>query len=328
MKKIILILTLITAIAIALLYFNKEASSNKNTNELKLYGNVEIRQVLLGFRVGGRLEEVYFEEGQIVNSGDLLARLDSLPYELKKIEAGSSLSQANANLQKLEKGNRNEEIKQAVAKRDQVLASLTLAEKDYARLANLFEQKAIAKKDLDSILANRDTLRAQFAAAEDALKLMREGFRTEDIKAAEAGAEMAKANLRQAEMALADTRLYAPSEGTILTRIAEPGTIVAIGQPVYAVALKKPVLVRTYVSEAQLGQIQLGMKGRIYTDSFKDPLIGSVNFIASEAEFTPKQVQTENLRTDLVYRIRLLVEENPEERLKNGMPVTIMLDKK
>jgi HlyD family secretion protein len=102
---------------------------------------------------------------------------------------------------------------------------------------------------------------------------------------------------------------------------------VATGQPVYAMALKKPIQVRAYVSEQQLGQVRLGMKGEIYTDSHSDPIESTLNFIASEAEFTPKQVQTPDIRTSLVYRIRLLVEENPGERLKNGMPVTIKIIK-
>lgn len=326
MKKIVLILLLLAAAAGGFFYFRVEMPLKKDKNELKLYGNVEIRQVLLGFRVAGRLEELYFEEGQTIDSGDRLGRLDPVPYELKKAEAEAALHQALANLEKMEKGNRTEEVRQTAAKRDQVLASLELAEKDYERLSRLFAQKAIAKKDLDSVTAHRDTLRAELAAAENALKLMREGFRSEDIKAAEAAASIARIRLREAEISLADTGLYAPARGTVLTRVVEPGTVVGMGQPVYAMALKKPIQVRAHVSEQQLGLVRLGMKGRLYIDSHATPLIGVVNFIAAEAEFTPKQVQTEDLRTDLVYRIRLLVEENPEDRLKNGMPVTVFLD--
>jgi HlyD family secretion protein len=157
--------------------------------------------------------------------------------------------------------------------------------------------------------------------------LTREGYRSEDIKSAEAALELATAQLNYAENSLQDTKLHSPSDGTILTRITEPGTIVAAGQPVYALALKKPVQARAYLSEPQLGHVRLGMKGKIYTDSFSEPIDGTVNFISPEAEFTPKQVQTPELRTSLVYRIRLLVENNPGERLKNGMPVTIEITK-
>jgi HlyD family secretion protein len=283
-----------------------------------------MRQVLLGFRVPGRLNEIYFEEGQAVVSGDLLGVLDPLPYEIKRAGARAALQQARAALSKMESGSRGGEIRQSAAQRDQIRASLNLAEKDWQRLSNLCAQGAISKKDFDNASAARDRLRAELSSAESALSMVREGFRTEGIEAAEATVELAEAQLREAENSLSDTRLYAPSEGTILTRVAEPGTVVAAGQAVYAVMLKKPVQVRTYVTEPQLGKIRLGMKGKIFTDSHPDPVEGTINFIASEAEFTPKQVQTEDQRVDLVYRVRLLLEGN--ERLKNGMPVTVFLE--
>lgn len=329
MKKMIVVLLLILAVGGGAFYwFDRQGyfTERSEKNELKLYGNVEIRQVLLGFRVPGRLLEIYFEEGERVSSGDILGRLDSVPYEIKRAEARAALYQAQATLEKMTRGNRADEIRQAVSKRDQVRASQQLAEKDYERLSRLFTQSAVSKKDLDDITSVRDGLRAELASAESALDLMRQGFRSEDIKVAEGAVEVAEAQLRAAENSLADTRLYAPAQGTVLTRVAEPGTVLGAGQAVYAVALKSPIQIRAYVTEPQLGLIRLGMKGRIYTDSHSDPLEGTLHFIASEAEFTPKQVQTENLRTDLVYRIRLLVQENLQDRLKNGMPVTVVLE--
>ena len=327
MKKILFVLVLIALIVGGTLYWRRTTSSRQADDELKLYGNVEVRQVLLGFRVAGRVEELFREEGEQVTSGDLLALLEPLPYEIARAEARAALRQAEANFKNLTRGHRSEEIRQAAAQRDQIRASLDLAEKDYERLSHLFSQSAISKKNLDDAVANRDQLRAQLSSAESALALTREGFREEEIAAAEAAVELAEARLRGAENSLSDTRLYAPSEGTVLTRVAEPGTVVAAGQTVYSVMLKTPVQVRAYVSEPQLGKIQLGMKGKIYTDSHHGPLEGTINFIASDAEFTPKQVQTEELRVDLVYRIRLLVEDNPQDRLKNGMPVTVRLER-
>ena len=321
MKKILFVLILLVTIAGALWGAGHKRPAGK---ELKLFGNVEMRQVLLSFRVPGRLDEIYFEEGQAVAPGDLLGALDSLPYEIRLAGVRAALHQARAALAKMESGHRDGEIRQAAALRDQIRSSLNLAEKDWERLSNLFARGAIARKDLDDISATRDRLRAELSSAESALSLMREGFRTEDIEAAEAAVELARAQMREAENSLADTRLYAPSDGTILARIAEPGTVVAAGQAVYAVMLKRPVQVRTYVTGAQLGKIRLGMKGKIFTDSHPDPAEGTVNFIASEAEFTPRQVQTEDQRVDLVYRIRLLLEN--DGRLKNGMPVTVFLD--
>ena len=327
MKKILLVLLVVLAVAGGLLYRQGYFHRRSDEGGVKLFANVEIRQVLLGFRVAGRLEAIYYEEGQRTTSGDLLGILDPLPYEIKRAEARAALLQAQANLEKMSRGYRAEEIKQAEAQRAEIVASLELAEKDYERLAHLYSQSAVAKKDLDNITASRDKLRAELASSTSALTLLREGFRSEDIKASEAAVELAQAQLRDAENNLNDTKLYAPAEGTILTRVAEPGTVVASGQAVYAVMLKDPLQIRAYVTETQLGKVRLGMKGKIFTDSHPgDPLEGTVNFIASDAEFTPKQVQTEDLRTDLVYRIRLLVEHNPQERLKNGMPVTVFLE--
>jgi HlyD family secretion protein len=326
MKKFFLVLILLGAFGVGFLYRQGYFLPQDSEKELRLFGNVEIRQVLLGFRVPGRLDVIHYEEGQKVTSGDLLGALDPLPYEIKLAEARAALHQARANLEKMESGYRSGEIRQAAAQRDQIRASLGLAEKDYERLSNLFSQGAISKKDLDDITTNRSRLRAELSSAESALALVRDGYRTEDVKAAEAMVELAEAQMRETDNSLSDTRLYAPAEGTVLTRVAEPGTILAAGQAVYAVMLKNPVQVRTYVTEPRLGAIHLGMKGKIYTDSHPDPLEGVVNFIASDAEFTPRYVQTEDQRSDLVYRIRLLVEDNPQDRLKNGMPVTVILE--
>ncbi|MDR1379313.1 MAG: HlyD family efflux transporter periplasmic adaptor subunit [Synergistaceae bacterium] len=328
MKKILFVLILL-GVGLGWIFYREgilvfyAPSPNK---ELKLFGNVEIRRVLLGFRVPGRLLDIYYEEGQQAASGDLLGKIDSLPYEVRLAEAQANLRQAQANLEKMESGYQSGEIRQFVARRDQVRASLSLAEKDYERLSNLFAQRAISKKDLDDVTSVRDRLKAELTSAESALDLMRKGYRSEDIKAAVAAVELAEARLWEANIALSDTKLYTPAEGTILTRVAEPGTILAAGQGVYAMMLKRPVQVRSYVTEPQLGKIHLGMRGKIFTDSHPDPLEGTVNFIASEAEFTPKQVQTESQRVDLVYRIRLLVEDNLGDRLKNGMPVTLFLE--
>ena len=326
MKKIILFVLFSALLSgAAFLYFNQEVASESNV--IKLFGNVEIRQVLLGFRVAGRLADIYFEEGENVKEGELLGILDPVPYEIKCAESKAMLIEAQSNLEKMRSGNRLEEVRKEQANREQIRASLELAEIEHNRLSRLFSENAVSKNDLDRATSNRDSLRAQLESASASLALMRQGYRSEDIKSAEAAVELAAAQMNYAEISLQDTKLHSPSSGTILTRITEPGTVVATGQPVYAMALKAPLQVRAYISEPQLGHVRLGMKGKIYTDSYSEPIEGTLNFIASEAEFTPKQVQTPELRTSLVYRIRLLVEDNPDERLKNGMPVTIEITK-
>ena len=332
MKKRFALLLLVLAAVLGVLYANGELDGlidhfrEKDPNRIRLYGNVEIRQVLLGFRVSGRVEAVYREEGERVASGDLLSILDPVPYRIKRSEARGAMLQAKAALDKLHRGFRTEEVREAAAQRDRVQASLDLAEKDYSRISNLFAKKAIARSDLDRASSQRNALRAELAAAENALALMREGYRAEDIEAAEAAYEAASAGFAAAENALSDTELRSPAEGTILTRVTEPGTVVGAGQVVYALALERPVQVRAYIPEPQLGRVRVGMPARIFTDSSPTPIEGTLPFISPTAEFTPKQVQTEDLRTDLVYRARILVEDDRDGRLKNGMPVTVLME--
>ena len=332
MKKWFALLLLVLAAVLGALYANGDLDGlidrfrEKAPNRIRLYGNVEIRQVLLGFRVSGRVEAVYREEGERVASGDLLGILDPVPYRIKRSEAQGAMLQARATLEKLHRGFRTEEVQEAAAQRDRVRASLDLAEKDYSRISNLFAKKAIARSDLDRASSQRNALRAELAAAENALALMREGYRKEDIEAAEAAYEAASARFAAAENALSDTELHSPAEGTILTRVTEPGTVVGAGQVVYALALERPVQVRAYIPEPQLGRVRVGMPARIFTDSSPTPIEGTLTFISPTAEFTPKQVQTEDLRTDLVYRARILVEDDRDGRLKNGMPVTVLME--
>ena len=332
MKKRFALLLLVLAAVLGALYANGELDGlidrfrEKDPHRIRLYGNVEIRQVLLGFRVSGRVEAVYREEGERVASGDLLSILDPVPYRIKRSEARGVMLQAKAALDKLHRGFRTEEVREAAAQRDRVQASLDLAEKDYSRISNLFAQKAVAKSELDRASSQRNALRAELAAAENALALMREGYRKEDIEAAEAAYEAASARFAAAENALSDTELRSPAEGTILTRVTEPGTVVGAGQVVYALALERPVQVRAYIPEPQLGRVRVGMPARIFTDSSPAPIEGTLTFISPTAEFTPKQVQTEDLRTDLVYRARILVEDDRDGRLKNGMPVTVLME--
>ena len=332
MKKRFIFSFFILAAALGVLYATGELEGlidrfrEKDPNRIRLYGNVEIRQVLLGFRVPGRIEAIYREEGERVTSGDLLGILDPVPYRIKRSEARGAMLQAKAALDKLHRGFRTEEVREAKARRDRVRASLDLAEKDYGRISNLFARKAVAKSDLDRAASQRSALRAELAAAENALALVREGYRREDIEAAEAAYETASARLAEAENALSDTELRSPAEGTILTRVSEPGTVVGAGQVVYALALERPIQVRAYIPEPQLGRVRVGMPARIVTDSSPEPIEGTLTFISPTAEFTPKQVQTEDLRTDLVYRARILVEDDRDGRLKNGMPVTVLME--
>ncbi len=178
---------------------------------------------------------------------------------------------------------------------------------------------------MDDAEASLELAEAQVQSAKATLRLAQEGFREEDIAAAIAAREATAARVAAAETALADTVLAAPSDGVILTRIREKGAIVASGAPVYAESLNDPAWVRAYVDEPNLGRIHPGMKALIYTDTRPEtPYRGQIGFISPRAEFTPKSVETPELRTALVYRLRVIV-DGAGEGLRQGMPVTVRL---
>lgn len=299
--------------------------SDGHDGELELQGNVDIRQVELGFRVGGRIAEMRAEEGDTVTQGAVLAVLDKAPYAHELAAATAQLQQAEADARKLEGGNRPQEVAQARAALAAQEAAYRSALKLAQRRKDLVESGAISKQAYDDAVSARDAAKAQADAAREALRLSEEGFRSEDIAAGAAQANAARARLAAAETALADTEILAPSDGIILTRMREAGAIVPAGQSVYTLALHRPVWVRAYVPEPELGRIKPGMKARVKSDTKDIPALeGVVGFISPQAEFTPKNIETKELRTDLVYRLRVRVDD-PEGRLRQGMPVTVTL---
>ncbi|MGH6896929.1 MAG: secretion protein HlyD [Geminicoccaceae bacterium] len=292
---------------------------------LTLYGNVDIRQVELGFRVFGRIAEMRVEEGDPVRAGDLLATLDRQPYEDDLRLAVAEAAAERANVQKLEAGTRPAEIAQARALVAERQASVVNAERQFERHEGLVEGGAVSRQAYEDARALLHEARARLTSAEKALDLALEGFRREDKAAARAALDAAMARQATAETALADTELHAPAAGVILARVREPGAIVARGETVYTLSLERPVWVRAYVPEPELGLIHPGQAALIVTDTRPDqPYDGQIGFISPVAEFTPKSVETPELRTDLVYRLRVVVED-PDQGLRQGMPVTVRI---
>lgn len=290
-----------------------------------IYGNVDIRQVPLGFRVGGRLAGVLVEEGDPVKAGDVLARLDSGPYDIAVRAAEENVAALKATLDKLKAGARPSEIAKARAAYEEQVASLANAELALSRADQLRSQGTVAQSSLDTATAAKDMASARVASAKAALSLIEEGSRSEDIMAAEAQLRAAEAQLDATRTSLADTELKAPADGVILSRVSEPGAIVASSTNVLVLALTEPVWVRAYVSEPDLGRVHPGLKVKVTSDSMTGAgYEGQVGFISPVAEFTPKAVETPDLRTDLVYRLRIIV-DHPGKDLRQGMPVTVHL---
>lgn len=240
-------------------------------NIFTIYGNVDIRDVVLGFRVSGKIAKLHFDEGDKVKKGDIIASLDKEPFEIKFAIKKADLDQADANLIR--------------------------TEKEYLRQKDLFAKKVISEKLFDDA--------------------------KESFVVAVAQQQAAKANLDQAMLELKDADLRASEDGIIITRVREEGSIVSVGAPVYTLSLERPVWVRTYVDEQKLGHIYSGQKVIVKTDS-SSQYEGQVGFISPQAEFTPKTVETSELRTSLVYRLRVII-QNPDNGLRQGMPVTVKI---
>jgi HlyD family secretion protein len=252
-----------------------------------LYGNVDIREVTLGFRVPGKLANLRYDEGDKVKAGDVIASLDAEPYNNQVANVQAQVAQARSLVRERE-------------------ATAANAERLFKRANELFATKVVSVQDRDNAAAGHEEAQARLKSSRDDL--------------AQADAALATANLQ-----LKDTVLTAPSNGVILTRAQEAGAILQAGSPVFTLSLVNPVWVRAYVHEPDLGRIHPGMKVEIRTDSRRDkPYIGEIGFISERAEFTPKTVETTELRTALVYRLRIVVSD-PDEGLRQGMPVTATL---
>ncbi|EJC80897.1 multidrug resistance efflux pump [Rhizobium leguminosarum bv. trifolii WSM2297] len=293
--------------------------------EFVLYGNVDIRQVSLGFRVSGRLSELRVDEGDVVKSGTVLAKLDAAPYEFTVRSGEANVAALRATLVKLKAGPRPTEIAQARAAYDESLADLQNANLAYDRARQLRPQGTISEASLDQATAAKAMAAARSASANEALKLLQEGSRVEDIAAADAQVKAAEASLASARTSLEDTELRAPNDGVMLSRVRENGAIVSPADTVFVLSLTEPVWVRSYVAEPDLGRIHPGMKVSVASDTAPDkPYEGTVGFISPVAEFTPKSVETPELRSDLVYRLRIVIDK-PGPDLRQGMPVTVRL---
>jgi len=290
---------------------------------LTLYGNVDIRTVNMSFRVGGRLASLNVDEGDAIKAGQVLGTLDKAPYENALMQAKASVAVAQAQYDLMQAGYRDEEIAQTEAAVRQAKAAYDYAQNFYTRQQGLWKSRTISANDLENARSSRDQARATLKSAEDKLSQYRTGNRPQDIAQAKASLEQAQAQLAQAELDLHDTTLVAPADGTLMTRAVEPGSMLSAGSTVLTLSLTRPVWVRAYIDEPNLGRAKPGSELLLYTDGRPDrPYRGKVGFVSPTAEFTPKTVETPDLRTDLVYRLRIIVTD-ADDALRQGMPVTV-----
>jgi HlyD family secretion protein len=371
-KKKLIILFSILIIAVMLIYEYIHGRSGKEPNILRVFGNIEIIDTEISFKIAGRVEERLVSEGERVQAGQIVARLDHTELVHQVALRKAEVEVARAALAELEAGPRPEEIAQAEAtvrkaqaQLDELLAGsrpqdIAVAEAavqrakvevnrlkaDYERRYKLYQEGILSTNEYEAAQTAYKVAIAQLKEAEERLKLLKEGPRKEQIEQARAALmqaketlilvkkgprketiDQARARLDQANQALAmaETQLgYAtlvsPISGVVLSKNVEPGEYVAPGTPVVTIGNLDNVWLRAYINETDLGRVKVGQRVRVTTDTYPGKVYeGYISFIASQAEFTPKNVQTEKERVKLVYRIKIDI-PNPNMELKPGMP--------
>jgi len=323
MRKILPVLLLLAAAAwLAWWWLEREPAA---TDEIVLYGNVEIRQIQLAFDGAGRIVELHAEEGDRVRKGELLAVLDTGLLAVQQRQAEAQAEAQRQALLKLRRGARPEELAQARAQLASARALAERAESDLKRVTRLAGSGSASAQALDHARSEASSARARLAEAEAALALIEAGPRAEDIAAAEAQLAAAEAALAIIHHQIGQGRLKAPADAVVRARLLEPGDQAGPQRPVYALAIDRPKWIRAYVGEPDLGNVREGKPARIIPDGGPE-LQGRVGHVSSVAEFTPKAVQTEELRTSLVYEVRVIVEDT-DNRLRLGQPVTVRISR-
>jgi HlyD family secretion protein len=282
-------------------------------------GTIESTQVRVAAEVGGRIAQILFEEGDAVKAGQKLAAIEATTCELKRNEAKAALAQAQAQLDLMAAGSRDEDVQRAAAQVREAQAVASAAAADLKRIAEVFARQSATQKQKDDAQANADRTAAALAAAQQSQAKVLRGNRQEEIRAAQAAVELAQARLAQAEKAVADCVVLAPMAGTITTKSAETGEVLAAGAPLATLTRLDEVWLSIYVSETRLPGLRLGQTAAVSVDGDPRRHAGQVTFISPEAEFTPKNVQTPEERVKLVYRVKITL-KNPSGVFKPGMP--------
>jgi HlyD family secretion protein len=325
-KKIALPVAVAIVVALAVVYF---LTRSGDPDELVLQGNVDIRQVELPFADSERIAEVLVDEGDVVKAGQVLARLDTGRLLPRVQQSEARVAAQSEGLRRLRNGTRPEETSQARAALAAAQAEAANAHSQYERLKQIRDSsdgRAVSAQDLDAAQAAVRMSEARVETNRKALDLAVAGPRAEDIAQAEAQLDGAEAELRLLRRQLKDAELLAPSDAVVRSRLLEPGEWANPQRAVLSLAVTNPKWVRAYAPELALGRLRVGMPASVTIDSSpKTPINGSLGFISSVAEFTPKTVQTEELRTSLVYEVRVFVQDH-DDRLRLGMPATVRFD--
>lgn len=321
----ILALAVVVAAAGTGVWWYTRDHADQHADRLTLYGNVDIREADLAFNNNEHIDRILVQEGDRVKAGQLLATLHEERAQAEYDAAEATMRARAAVLARLKAGSRQEEISRARANLAASQAKVRDAELIHERMQKLFEQKAVSPQAMDDAEAVMKNARANAKVAQEDLMLAVQGPRTEEVDEAAAMLRADQAQLALAAEVLKDSALYAPASGVIRNRILEPGDMATPQTPVLTLAMTDPVWVRAYAPEPMLGRLVPGMHAEVATDSYPGKTYQAwIGFISPTAEFTPKNVETPDLRTRLVYQVRIYV-CNPRDELRLGMPATVTI---
>ena len=331
-KKIFVAILLVLIAGGAFFYINHEEKVQaERSTSLKLFGNVDVREVTLAFRQSDRIAEIFAEEGDLVKKGQLLARLDNRELQLTIAKARSQIQVQEAILLRLQNGSRPEDKAQAQAKVAAAETILRDAEQHYVRIQKVYDEtdgSAITRAELTSARLNFQNKSAELEAARQAYNLLEAGTRHEEIAEAQAQLKALRDELARLEFLLTQYELFSPTNGVIRSKLLEIGDMASPSTPLFKISLNEKKWIRAYVNETDLGKVFEGQTAKILIDSYpNEPILGQIGYISSTAEFTPKTVQTDELRTSLVYEIRVYVDD-VKNILRLGMPATVEIDLK
>ena len=300
--------------------------SNNNSNRITASGNIEITESIVSSKVTGEVISILRDEGVKVNKGDTIIIIDHDNLNLQLAQAVASQEAAKAQLNLLRAGARSEDINQAENVLKQAEINLELALNDKARMTDLYKSQAITKKQYEDVVAKYDLSLAQLNTAKENLKKLKNLARPEEIKQAEANLEKQVAAVNLLKKNIQDCYVQSPLSGYIVKKFVEEGETVSMLSSLFKVSNLDVADLVIYISEDELGKVKLGQKANVSTDTFKNRIYkGEVIYISPEAEFTPKNIQTEEERTKLVYAVKIRI-PNPDQELKAGMPADAVIN--
>ena len=325
-KKIVPLILLVAVVAGASAYYFIIKSRNHPDTTLKISGNIEAHESVVGFKVQGRLVELPIDEGQWVKAGDLIAKLDQSDYRQQVDIDEAMVNSRKAELRLSLSGNRIQEKKSAEQSVIDAQAALELNKADFKRYQTLYEKDEVSAQIRDTYASNLERAQATYERARQNYNMVMEGARKEQIAINHANVSAARQVLELSRIRLGYTSLRAPTSGVALVRQAEVGEVMAPGTPVVTIADLDHLWLRGYINETDLAKVKLGQSATVKCDSYLGKLYkGRVSFISSQAEFTPKSIETYKERVTLVYRIKIDL-ENPNHELKPGMPADASIE--